>query len=639
MNQSIIERRSIGVNFNSEAKANVLLWAPNALSADIEIKNKKTFSLNPVERGYWELQTGELHPGDKYLFKIDEKNSYPDPASLIQTDGVHGPSQAYDLTKFQWEDGNWKGIKEEELIIYELHVGTFTRNGTFKEICSCIKYFADLGITAIEIMPVAQFPGTQNWGYDGVYPFAIQDSYGGPEGLQKLVDTFHQANIAVILDVVYNHLGPEGNYFENYAHYFTNKYKTPWGNAINFDDEWCDGVRRFYIENALMWFRDFHIDGLRLDAVHAIKDFGAKHILLDIKEHVKELNKITSVQHFLIGESDLNDVRYINSSEKGGYELDHQWVDEFHHALHSLVTGEKNGYYSDFGDIAFLEKSFNDAFVYDGIYSPYRKKIFGNKTTGQPKEKFIVFAQNHDQIGNRMKGERLSNLVDFETLKLIAGTVFISPFIPMIFMGEEYGETNPFLYFISHGDEKLIHSIREGRKNEFKDFVQSSELFHDPQSDETFNSSKLNLTLNPKGAKAEMFKYYKELIRLKKEHPVITNSKREEMATSSVRFNKILVHSKKYKGHLLIAVMNFEDKQFLIDFTGLHYDSLQLVLNSAEKKWGGNYKSNNKDQENIPSIHLKDFIETEKSSNGKFNSPAVKINEKSVVIFSDVQIF
>ena len=426
------------------------------------------------------LKHSEVNAGDMYMFVVDGK-SYSDPASLSQPEGVHGPSQAVNLNSFIWTDSQWKGVLPDELIIYELHTGTFSIAGTFDGIAGKIKYLKELGITAIEIMPVAQFPGSRNWGYDGVFPFAVQNSYGGSERLQKLVDACHQENIAVILDVVYNHLGPEGNYLSAFGPYFTDKYKTPWGKALNFDDEWSDEVRRYFVENALMWLRDFHIDGLRLDAVHEIKDFSAKHFLEELKDNTDKLNETSATTHFLIAESDLNDPRVIYPVEKGGYGIDLQWCDDFHHAVHALVTGETFGYYSDFGSIDHLSKSFNNAFVHDGTFSQFRKRTFGNRISDLPGSKFVVFTQNHDQIGNRMLGERMTSLVDHETLKILAAAILTSPYIPLIFMGEEYGETNPFRYFTSHQDKKLARAVRKGREKEFA-WISGKVKVPDPQS-------------------------------------------------------------------------------------------------------------------------------------------------------------
>jgi maltooligosyltrehalose trehalohydrolase len=579
------EKRTLGLNFTTASSANALVWAPYAGSVAIVIGDK-AITLKKEEYGYWDVEVPEIAPGILYKFNLDGKE-FPDPASLYQPNGVHEASALVNLNSFIWTDSQWKGINTEDLIVYELHTGTFSAAGTFDGIIEKTGYFKDLGITAIEIMPVAQFPGGRNWGYDGVYPFAVQNSYGGPERLQKLVDTFHRENIAVILDVVYNHLGPEGNYFSAYGPYFTNKYHTPWGSAVNFDDEWCDAVRRFVIENALMWFRDFHVDGLRLDAIHAIRDFGAKNILEELKENVDKLSQFTGRKHLLIAETDLNDVRYINTFEKGGYNIDLQWCDEFHHSIHSLVTSEKTGYYSDFGSIDQLCKSFNSAFVYDGIYSPSRKRTFGNKTTGLPGHKFLVFAQNHDQAGNRLKGDRFTTMVDTETLKLIAGSVFFSPYIPLIFMGEEHGETNPFLYFISHGDDDLINAVREGRKREFSYLTESEEM-SDPQSEETFNASKLGWNLNEK--QEDLLSYYKELIRLRKTHKVLKNTDRLGTEAEVIKNSNVIVLLRQYLENMVICILNYEKKPVTLELEAPK-KPLFVLLNSSGADWKDNQNS------------------------------------------------
>ena len=393
MNRSDKTALAPGVGFFEDGSAQIVLWAPNADKAEIFLQHGKKLPLNKGDKGYWTLKTDQLKPGDGYKFLLNEKKELPDPASLAQPDGVHGPSQAIDLSKYQWQTNDWQPLPLSDYLIYELHTGTFTPQGTFEGIETKLQYLKELGVTAIEIMPVAQFPGERNWGYDGVFPYAVQNSYGGAEGLMKLVDTCHAHGLAVILDVVYNHVGPEGNYFNEFGPYFTNKYNTPWGNAINFDDAGCDEVRNYFVQNVLMWFRDFKIDALRLDAVHAIKDLSPKHILLQMREAVDQLMAETGRSHYMIIEFDLNDKRFIDPVEKHGYGMDAQWIDEFHHALRVTAGGERNGYYSDFAGIEHLAKSYSDAYVYDGVYSAERQKTFGTKTDN-PGSQFVVFSQN-----------------------------------------------------------------------------------------------------------------------------------------------------------------------------------------------------------------------------------------------------
>ncbi|HTM92145.1 MAG TPA: malto-oligosyltrehalose trehalohydrolase, partial [Flavisolibacter sp.] len=517
MKEIDVSKRTIGVNFNEQNEAEIIVWSPIAEQVAI-VFNKEQIELDKEDFGYWHAQSNKLQAGSQYKFLLNGKDQYPDPASLSQPDGVHESSKAIDLKKFHWTDTDWNNLPLEDYIIYELHIGTFTPAGTFAAIEEKLDHLVSLGITAIEIMPVAQFPGNRNWGYDGVFPFAVQNSYGSAEGLQHLVNACHQKGLAVILDVVYNHLGPEGNYLGAFGPYFTDKYKTPWGNAINFDDAWCDGVRRYFIENALMWFRDFHIDALRLDAVHAIKDFSPVHILREIKQYIDKLMQATGRRHYLIVESDLNDNRFINSLQKGGYGMDAQWIDEFHHALRVTATKEQTGYYSDFSGIEDLAKAYKDAYVYDGQFSPHRKKAFGIKTENEGKQ-FIVFSQNHDQVGNRMLGERTSRLISFEMQKLLAAAVVVSPYLPMLFMGEEWSEPNAFLYFVSHTDKDLSEAVRKGRKKEFAAFHIQGEA-PDPVSEESFLRSKIQWNLIEEGEHKIMLQYYKALIQLRKTNEV-----------------------------------------------------------------------------------------------------------------------
>jgi len=431
-------------------------------------------------------------------------------------------------------------------------------------------------------MPVAQFPGDRNWGYDGVFPFAVQNSYGGAKSLQHLVNACHQKGLAVILDVVYNHLGPEGNYLNAFGPYFTDKYKTPWGNALNFDDAWCDGVRRYFIENALMWLRDFHVDALRLDAVHAIRDFSALHILQETRQYVNQLMKYTGRRHYLIVEVDLNDNRFINACENGGYGMDAQWTDDFHHALRVTATGEQKGYYSDFNGIEHLAKAYKDAYVYDGQYAPHRKKKFGRKTNNEGKQ-FIVFSQNHDQVGNRMLGERTSVLSSFEMTKLLAAAVMVSPYLPMLFMGEEWSEPNPFLYFVSHTDKELAEAVRRGRKEEFAAFHAQGEA-PDPVAEESFLRSKLQWNLREEGKHKTMLEYYKELIRLRKTHTVLKQLNRNNLEASFDKEQNTLVLRRWNKEHQVVCFMNFSALEQTMQYDG---QLCQKIFDSSEERWGG----------------------------------------------------
>ena len=584
--KTLQSKRSIGVNF-SNGRAEVRVWAPNANRVDVRLveNNSGLINLQKQDFGYWYASTDKLKPNDLYQITLDEENDLPDPAALAQADTVHGPSVAIDLGDFNWTDGQWNNIPLEDYILYELHTGTFTPEGTFAGIIEKLGYLKELGVNAIEIMPVTQFPGNRNWGYDGVLPFAVQNSYGGAAGLQKLVDACHSHGIAVVLDVVYNHMGPEGNYLENFGPYFTAKYNTPWGNAINFDDAGCDGVREFFIENALMWFRDFHIDALRLDAVHAIKDFSATHILREIKLRLDELIQHTGRKHYLIVELDLNDTRFIRPLEKEGFGMDAQWVDEFHHALRVSAGGEPTGYYSDFNGVEHLAKSYRDAYVYDGQYSLHRDKKFGIKAEDCSGKQFIVFSQNHDQVGNRMLGERSAELFSFEMQKLMAGAVIFSPYLPMLFMGEEYAETQRFQYFVSHTDPELAEAVRKGRKQEFAAFHAEGEA-PDPMAEETFENSKLQWNLLSKESHQTMLKFYKELISLRKIQPALKQLNREQLRVEHNADKKVVILRRWTEEQQIICLMNFsqQNKHVIIP---AETSSWTMVLDSASPDWGG----------------------------------------------------
>jgi maltooligosyltrehalose trehalohydrolase len=498
-------------------RAEFLVWAPDSDRVVVEILQPRP-QYTPLEKrahGYFEGILDRVPPGSVYRYILDGEKRRADPASRFQPSGVHGPSQLVDLRTFPWTDASWKGRRLNEYILYELHAGTYTLEGTFEAIIPHLDELRKLGITALELMPVAQFPGMRNWGYDGVFPFAAQNSYGGPEGLMRLVNACHERELCLVLDVVYNHLGPEGNYLADFGPYFTGNYRTPWGKAINFDDAQSDEVVRFFIENALYWLDVFHIDALRLDAIHGITDRNAQPFLQLLASSVHKFAQQTLRNVYLIAESDLNDARFIQSSDRAGYGLDAQWSDDLHHALHALLTGERSGYYQDFGRIGQLAKALREGYVYSGQYSSYRQRRHGNSSRDIPADRFVVFAQNHDQVGNRMLGDRLSSLVSFERFKLAAGVVLLSPFIPLVFMGEEYGETAPFNFFSSYEDRGLVEAVRKGRREEFASFGWRGET-PDPQAEDTFIASKLRHELSAQGNHRILLEFYRELIALRR---------------------------------------------------------------------------------------------------------------------------
>jgi maltooligosyltrehalose trehalohydrolase len=519
----------LGATVIDQSKTRFRVWCPKAHSVSVRVvdKEKQEASLTRVEGGYWEGTLNDIKNGTQYQYILDNQLERPDPASRFQPDGVHGPSQLVDPSRFQWTDQNWRGLPLPSFIIYEIHTGTFTPEGTFEAIIPQLPYLRDqVGITAVELMPVAQFPGTRNWGYDGAYLFAPQNSYGGPDGLKRLVDACHAHGLAVIMDVVYNHLGPEGNYINDFGPFFTEVYRTPWGSAINYDGPESDAVRNFVVSNAVFWVREYHVDALRLDAIHGIFDFSAKHILQEIGEAVHTEAAQSGRHIYVIAESDLNDSRIISPLSKGGYGLDAQWSDDFHHSLHCLLTGEMEGYYEDFGQLNDLAQAYRGYFVYSGEYSPHRKRRHGNSAKQCTPAQFVICAQNHDQIGNRAEGDRHSTSLMFEALKVANAAVLVSPNIPMLFMGEEYGETAPFLYFIDHSDPHLVEAVRQGRQREFAAFGWSE--VPDPYDVQTFERSRINIDIGKNSKNGAHLAWSQSLITLRKTIPSLGTRKKTD---------------------------------------------------------------------------------------------------------------
>lgn len=468
--------------------------------------------------GWWAVET-EDSGGVEYGFVLDGAPMLPDPRSPWQPCGVHGPSRTVDHASFRWTDSRWQPPPLASGILYELHVGTFTPEGTFQAAAERVGYLRDLGVTHVELMPVAEFPGERGWGYDGVDLYAPYHVYGGPDGLKSFVNACHEGGLAVILDVVYNHLGPDGNYLAQFGPYFDPACRTPWGDSINFTGPGSDEVRRFFIDNAVMWFRDYHVDGLRLDAVHAIIDTSAVHILEQLAARVAELEAELGRHLALIAESDLNDPRLVRGRDVCGFGLTAQWNDDFHHALHTLLTGEHKGYYADFGGMRPLAKSLERVFVYDGCYSVYRGRTFGRPPSGIPKDRFVAFLQNHDQTGNRAAGERIGALTTPARLKIGAAVLLTAPFVPLLFQGEEWGATTPFQYFTDHGDPELAAAVSIGRRNEFVAFGWRPEDVPDPQDRATFLRSKLDWNEPAREPHRGLLEWYRELIRLRKAVP------------------------------------------------------------------------------------------------------------------------
>ena len=576
----------LGVTYLGEGRCHFLVWAPGAEKVEVHVvsPSERTLVMEPKERGYHEVLAEGVAPGTRYYYRLDGGDERPDPASHYQPEGVHGPSEVVDLS-LDWKDKGWLGLELTDYIIYELHVGTYTQDGTFEAVIPHLDGLCELGVTAVELMPVAQFPGGRNWGYDGAFPFAVQNSYGGPAGLTVLVEACHARGLAVVLDVVYNHLGPEGNYLAQFGPYFTDAYRTPWGQAINFDGHESDEVRRYFIENALYWTKDFHIDALRLDAIHAIVDPSARPILEELGTAVHRQARQLKRKILVIAESDRNDSRIIRRREAGGYGLDAQWSDDFHHALHTLLTTERNGYYGDFGDVEHLARAYREGFVYSGQYSSYRKRSHGNSSRGLPCERFVVFAQNHDQVGNRMQGERLSTLVSFEAQKVAAAAVLLSPFTPLLFMGEEYGETAPFQYFVSHADPGLIEAVRKGRQEEFAAFEWAGQI-PDPQSVETFQGCKLNHALKSEGEHQVLYNFVRELIRVRQSLPIFSRSGQDATEVIAFEREKLLWVRRWRRDGQAVMIVNLGSNPATAVFP-FPKACFRRILDTADPRWNG----------------------------------------------------
>lgn len=498
------------------------VWAPDRDQIELILDDGgRRVPMEKSERGTWAADVADVGPGARYQLSVDGGPARPDPRSAWQPEGVDGPSVVVDHSGYRWADSSWRGMPLSSAVIYELHVGTFSAEGTFDGVVAHLGHLADLGVNAIELLPVAEASGDRGWGYDGVDLWAPHHAYGGPDGLKRLVDACHAAGIAVVLDVVYNHLGPAGNYLPEFGPYFTEQYNTPWGTAVNMDGRASYGVRDFVVSNALMWLRDYHLDGLRLDAVHAIYDEGALHIMEQLSAAVDGLEARLGRQLWLIAESDRNDPRLCRRRDEHGYGIDAAWDDDFHHALHTVLTGEDGGYYADFGHIGQLAKVFTDAYVYDGAFSELRQRHHGRPATGLPGESFVVCLQNHDQVGNRAFGERTTHLVGTDLAKVGAALVLLSPYVPMLFQGEEWGASSPFQYFTDHKDPELGQAVSEGRRKEHSAPSGSAQPTEppDPQDPATFERSKLDWSELSGPPHRELLDWYRALISLRRRQP------------------------------------------------------------------------------------------------------------------------
>ncbi|MCU1286161.1 MAG: maltooligosyl trehalose hydrolase [Acidobacteriales bacterium] len=517
--KSAVRTIRLGASLGQGNTCEFRVWAPNAKQVALRLQHddgaEQELQMRREEHGYFTLEASAC-AGDRYSYVVDDNKAVPDPVSRLLSEGVHGRTEIVDQDNFQWTDEGWRGILLRDYILYEIHVGTFSPEGTFDGVIGKLDYLKnELGVTAIELMPVAAFPGERNWGYDGVSPYAVQASYGGPACLKRLVNAAHEIGLAVVQDVVYNHLGNEGNYLRMFGPYFTDRHKTPWGDAINYDGSDAEGVREFVVQNALYWISEYHMDGLRLDAVQTIYDDSPKHILAEIKENVADLAQESGREVCIIAESDENDAKLVLPPARGGYGLDGFWSDDFHHAIHALLTDERDGYYQDFGKLEQIDKALSEGYVFQGEHFNFWKRIRGTPAAEVPLESNVICTQNHDQIGNRAKGERWRVLSSWGQRRAASALMLLAPHTPLLFMGQEYDETAPFQFFTSFGDPALAEAVRNGRREEFKDFAGSWNNVPDPQDRATFESSKLHWATA--GADNEMLSWYRALIQLRKQ--------------------------------------------------------------------------------------------------------------------------
>jgi maltooligosyltrehalose trehalohydrolase len=577
----------IGAHYTGEGHCVFTVWAPERKQVALHIvsPSEREIPMQCDEWGYFRIELDAVEPGTRYFFKLDDdKTDYADPASYFQPEDVHGPSEVVDQAAFSWHDQSWRGLPFHDLIFYQLHVGTFTPEGTFEAIIPRLDDLAQLGVNALQLLPVCQFPGARNWGYDGVYPYSVHHAYGGPEGLKKLVDACHAHGIAIFLDVVFNHLGPEGNYLNKFGPYYTDKYHTPWGDALNFDREWSDGVRDYFANNVLFWFEQYHVDGLRFDAIHEIYDRGAISIWELIHAKLKYLEQRLGRALYLVAETDLNSPRVLKSPDLGGYGFNAQWLDDFHHALQVIINKPSRSKYADFGRMEQLAKAYTDGFVSSGDYLTFRKRKFGTSSAGIPGDRFVVFNLNHDQVGNQTGLERLSLQVDFERQKVAAAALLLSPYVPMLFMGEEYADESPFYYFVSHLDPELNKAVQEGRKKDFADFMGDAEP-PDPAAEDTFNQSKIQWHTRLEGRHRIMLDWHQTLIELRRSLPALRNVHKNDIRVTVLGQSGLVLHRQTVDGQQqLAALFNFSDEVILYALP-VWVSSWDKRLDSKEVRW------------------------------------------------------
>lgn len=584
----------LGATYLGDNRCCFRVWAPNAQRVELHLfpdgapdrsSHDQFIQMISQSKGYHEVTVNDVTPGARYMFRLDGDQEYPDPASRFQPEGVHEPSQVVEA-RFEWQDHLWTGLPLSKYIIYELHVGSFTGEGTFEAVIPHLDMLVELGVTAVEIMPVAQFPGSRNWGYDGAYPYAVQNSYGGPVGLKRLVDACHQAGLAVILDVVYNHMGPEGGYLGNFGPYFTERYQTGWGSAINYDGPHSDEVRHFFIQNALYWLTEFHFDALRLDAVHSIFDPLAQPFVQELAETVERQGLRLGRRTYLIAESALNNPRLIQPPERGGYGLDAQWNDDFHHAFEARLIGDRSRYSCAFGSLQDIVRACSEGYVYTGQYSALRQRRHGRPPELAEGYRFVIFLQNHDQVGNRPQGSRLHHMISLDEYKVAVSLMLLSPFTPLLFMGEEYGETAPFYYFVSFSDPALVKAVQEGRQQEMAELYGWEGELYDPQAESTLRASRLNHHLRREGEHRVLFDFYKELIRLRRELPALASLNLAATAATAWEREQALVLRRWRGEHEAYLICSFNREEVTLSLP-LPSGRWRKRLDSALPAWLG----------------------------------------------------
>jgi maltooligosyltrehalose trehalohydrolase len=562
------------------------VWAPRARSVDLELPARGMRIEMEGRDGVFACEVKDVGAGTDYCYLLDGYKTRPDPRSRHQPSGVHGPSRVVDTSQLLWSDAGFRCPALQAFVMYELHVGTFSAEGTFDGAIAHLPHLVELGVNAISVMPIGQFPGSRNWGYDGVFPFAVQASYGGPDGFARLVDACHAHGLAVVLDVVYNHVGPEGNYLGDYGPYFTDRYKVDWGRAINFDGRDSDPVRSFFIDNALFWLSEYHVDALRLDAVHAIFDLSARHVLEELREEVEAQAARLGRRAYLIAESDLNDARVIKPVEVGGIGMHAQWSDDFHHSLRTLLSPQRAGYLADFGSVADLSRALTHGFVYSGKYSKHRRRRHGNSSLDCPGWQFVAYQQNHDQVGNTSQGVRVANLLGQDKAKLGAAVLACAPNLPLLFMGEEFFALTPFAYFVNHSDRELNEAVRQGRAAEHAQFV-GPDGFLDPLAPDTFERSKLDWSCLESAPHAQLLRLYRDLFALRARHASLGNCDKRRAQTRLNEDERWLVLERAADGgEAALCLFNFADRpcRLVLPEVRGHF---RLALDTSAARYGG----------------------------------------------------